>query len=45
MITQAYQAHPELSVQRLCELFEVSRSWYYEYLKQPEDDARCDRVA
>ena len=39
MITQAYQAHPELSVQRLCELFEVSRSWYYEYLKHPEDDA------
>ncbi len=30
MITHAYQAHPELSVQRLCELFEVSRSWYYE---------------
>ena len=39
MITQAHQAHPELSVQRLCELFEVSRSWYYEHLKQPEDDA------
>lgn len=39
MITQAHQAHAELSVQRLCELFEVSRSWYYEHLKQPEDDA------
>ena len=39
MITHAHQAHPELSVQRLCELFEVSRSWYYEHLKQPEDDA------
>jgi len=39
MITQAHQAHPELSVQRLCELFELSRSWYYEHLKQPEDDA------
>jgi len=39
MITQAHQAHPELSVQRLCELFEVGRSWYYEHLKQPEDDA------
>src|SRR5439155_5181367 len=39
MITQAHQAHPELSLQRLCELFEVSRSWYYEHLKQPEDDA------
>ena len=39
MITQAHQAHPELSVQRLCELFELSRSWYYEHLKRPEDDA------
>lgn len=39
MITHAHQAHPELSLQRLCELFEVSRSWYYEHLKQPEDDA------
>jgi putative transposase len=39
MITQAHHAHPELSVQRLCELFELSRSWYYEHLKQPEDDA------
>ena len=39
MITQAHQAHPELSVQRLCELFELSRSWYYEHVKQPEDDA------
>jgi len=39
MITQAHQTHPELSVQRLCEMFEISRSWYYEHLKQPEDDA------
>src|SRR5436305_4896573 len=39
MITHAHQAHPELSVQRLCELFELSRSWYYEHVKQPEDDA------
>ena len=39
MMTHAHQAHPELSLQRLCELFEVSRSWYYEHLKQPEDDA------
>ena len=38
MITQAHQAHPELSVQRLCDLFEISRSWSYEHLKQPEDD-------
>src|ERR1700694_3322573 len=39
MITQAHQTHPELSLQQLCELFELSRSWYYEHLKQPEDDA------
>jgi putative transposase len=39
MITQAHQAHPELSLQRLCELFEVNRSWYYEHLKQPKDSA------
>ena len=38
MITFAHEAYPELSVQRLCELFEISRSWYYEHLKQPEDD-------
>jgi transposase InsO family protein len=39
MMTQAHQAHRELSLQQLCEMFEVSRSWYYEHLKQPEDDA------
>ena len=30
MIEQAHQPHPELSVERLCELFSVSRSWYYQ---------------
>lgn len=30
MILRAHQDYPELSVQRLCELFGVSRSWYYE---------------
>jgi transposase InsO family protein len=38
MITQAHQTHPELSLQQLCEMFEISRSWYYEHLKQPEND-------
>jgi transposase InsO family protein len=38
MIAQAHQGHPDLSVQRLCDLFEVSRSWYYERLAQPEHD-------
>ncbi len=39
MITQAHQAHPQLTLQRLCELFGISRSWYYEHLDQPVDDA------
>ena len=39
MITQAHQAHPQLTLQRLCEMFEISRSWYYEQLDQPGDDA------
>src|SRR5260370_28179091 len=38
MITQAHQAQRELSLQELFEMFEVRRSWYYEHLKQPEDD-------
>jgi putative transposase len=39
MITQAHWQHPELSIERLCELFEVSRSWYYERAGKPESDA------
>jgi putative transposase len=39
MITQAHQTHPQLTLQRLCELFGISRSWYYEQLDQPGDDA------
>ena len=35
MIEQAHQQHPELAIERLCELFEVSRSWYYERAGQP----------
>jgi putative transposase len=38
MITQAHQQHPELSIERLCELFDVSRSWYYERAGKPESD-------
>jgi putative transposase len=30
MITQAHHDHPDLSIQRLCKAFGVSRSWYYE---------------
>lgn len=39
MIEQAHQQHPELSIERLCDLFDVSRSWYYERSGQPESDA------
>jgi putative transposase len=35
MIEQAHQQHPELPIERLCELFGVSRSWYYERAGQP----------
>ena len=39
MIEHASQQHPEVSIERLCELFEVSRSWYYERGSKPESDA------
>lgn len=29
MIEQAHHEHPEISIERLCELMGVSRSWYY----------------
>lgn len=34
MITLAHQEHPQLSIARLCELLDVSRSWYYEQVNQ-----------
>ena len=30
MIEQVRQEYPEISIERLCELMGVSRSWYYE---------------
>lgn len=39
MIEQVHQQHPDLSIERLCELFSVSRSWYYQRGSQPESDA------
>jgi putative transposase len=30
VITQVHQVMPERSISRLCELLQVSRSWYYE---------------
>jgi len=38
MIQQVHEYHPDLSIDYLCHLFEVSRSWYYEYIGKPEDD-------
>ncbi len=29
MINQVREEHPEMSIERLCELMSVSRSWYY----------------
>jgi putative transposase len=48
MITLAHQDHPEISIERLCELLEVSRSWYYEHNSQvdpdPQDIALRDQI-
>jgi putative transposase len=46
MITQAHQEHSELSIMQLCDLLEVSRSWYYECDDQadPEDIALRDEI-
>jgi putative transposase len=40
MIALAHQEHPELAVERLCELLGVSRSWYYEHEAQPDHDPK-----
>ncbi len=46
MITLAHQEHPEVSIVQLCDLLEVSRSWYYERGDQadPEDIALRDEI-
>ena len=38
MISAAQQAHPELSIHRLCRLLGVSRSWFYDRQTQPVSD-------
>jgi putative transposase len=38
MINQVHEDHPDFSIEQLCHLFEVSRSWYYEHRWQSEDD-------
>lgn len=40
MITQAHEEHPELSIEHLCALLDVSRSWYYEHGNQLDPDAK-----
>jgi putative transposase len=46
MIMQAHQEHPEVSIARLCDLLDVSRSWYYERDGQAdqEDIALRDEI-
>ncbi len=41
MIEEARAEHPEVSLKELCELFSVSRSWYYER-PTPEEKAHRD---
>ena len=36
MITQVYQQQPERPIRGLCQVLEVSRSWYYEKQRRPE---------
>lgn len=38
MISAAQQAHPQLSIQQLCRLLGVSRSWFYNRGTQPVSD-------
>lgn len=42
MIEEASNEHPWMPVKRLCELFSVSRSWYYQRLLSSEERARED---
>ncbi|MDQ2906837.1 MAG: IS3 family transposase [Chloroflexota bacterium] len=48
MITFAHQEFPDLSLTQLCALMGVSRSWYYEHIKQldslDEDIALRDQI-
>lgn len=39
MIQDARSAHPEVSVRRLCELHDVSHSWFYQRQRRGEVDA------
>jgi transposase InsO family protein len=43
VIAQVKEEHPEMPIERLCELMGVSRSWYYEH-PSAEEKARKDVV-
>jgi len=38
MIKQAREDYPDLSLEHLCHVFLVSRSWYYEHMFKPDQD-------
>lgn len=40
MIAQVKEEHPEMSIERLCELMGLSRSWYYE---RPSAEQRAQK--
>ncbi|MDQ5827545.1 MAG: hypothetical protein M3441_25640, partial [Chloroflexota bacterium] len=42
MIEEADTEHPQVALSTLCELFGVSRSWYYQRPEQTERRARED---
>lgn len=44
MIAQAHRDHPVLSVRQLCELFGLSRSWYYNRHDTPAQAERGVRL-
>lgn len=38
MIEKAHNLYPDISLEQLCHLFAVSRSWYYEQQGKPDED-------
>ena len=38
MIEKAHELYPELTIEHLCHLFAVSRSWYYEQQGKSDED-------
>jgi putative transposase len=43
MMKKAHEDAPDLSIEQFCHLFEVSRSWYDEYLSQ--NDEKDEEIA